>query len=231
MRTRVLIAGAGALGSVIGALLSKNAHVTLLGRKWHIDAINKKGLQITGVRNFVVNIRAVHDVNLLEKEYDYIFVTVKAYDTENIAIEMKEAGILAKGLVSFQNGVGNLEVLSQYFADLAIIGAVTTMGANVIGPGIVECAGIGDTYIGAWSRCSNAILHDLHTLLTSSAIPAQIVDDIEIKIWEKCAINSCINPLTAIFGIKNGELLKNKSLLKLMQIVAMEWGEVCRKAG
>ncbi len=47
---RILIAGAGALGSVFGGFLRKAGHqVTILGRAWHLDVIREKGLRIEGI--------------------------------------------------------------------------------------------------------------------------------------------------------------------------------------
>ena len=46
---RVAVIGAGAIGSVIGGLLAR-AHedVTLIGRRPHVDAVNRNGLRIDG---------------------------------------------------------------------------------------------------------------------------------------------------------------------------------------
>jgi len=47
---RILVVGAGAVGSVLGGLLAKADHdVTLLGRAWHLDVVSRQGLAITGL--------------------------------------------------------------------------------------------------------------------------------------------------------------------------------------
>ena len=42
----IVVFGAGAIGSLLGGLLSKNNNVVLIGRKQHVDKINKDGLKI-----------------------------------------------------------------------------------------------------------------------------------------------------------------------------------------
>ncbi|MEM3521764.1 MAG: 2-dehydropantoate 2-reductase N-terminal domain-containing protein [Candidatus Bathyarchaeia archaeon] len=46
---KILVIGAGAIGSVFGGFLSKKHEVTLIGRSPHIDKIRKKGLIISGI--------------------------------------------------------------------------------------------------------------------------------------------------------------------------------------
>lgn len=46
---RVLVYGSGAIGSLVGALLSKEHEVILLGRKEHMQAVRKNGLRVTGL--------------------------------------------------------------------------------------------------------------------------------------------------------------------------------------
>ncbi len=46
---KIMIFGAGALGSALGGFLSKYHEVILIGRKKHVSAINKRELKITGL--------------------------------------------------------------------------------------------------------------------------------------------------------------------------------------
>ncbi|GCC11214.1 2-dehydropantoate 2-reductase [archaeon] len=46
---KIMIFGAGALGSTLRGYLSKYHEVILIGRKKHVSAINKRGLEITSL--------------------------------------------------------------------------------------------------------------------------------------------------------------------------------------
>src|SRR5262245_63638346 len=79
----VLIAGAGALGSVIGGLLAaRGVPVTLLGRVEHLDAVRRRGLRIDGLfgEHHVGGLTCVSDVAALRGEFSTILLTVKSWD-------------------------------------------------------------------------------------------------------------------------------------------------------
>ena len=84
MSQRVLVAGAGALGSVFGGFLAAAGNdVTLLGRAPHLDAIAAGGLTIEGIfgARQVAGVRVATDAGRLRTPFDAVLLTVKAYDT------------------------------------------------------------------------------------------------------------------------------------------------------
>ena len=83
----IVIMGAGAVGSLFGALLSKNNNVTLIGRKNHIESINKSGLLIEGKTKLNVKINAEISVDNIKDTPDLLILTVKSYDTESAIIQ------------------------------------------------------------------------------------------------------------------------------------------------
>jgi len=114
---RILVAGAGALGSVLGGLLAATGRdVTLLGRRAHLDAARAGGLVIDGLfgtHRIVRGLTYASEVAELDQAYAAIFVTVKAYDTATMvaAVASRLAG--DGFLVSFQNGLGNVEAAER----------------------------------------------------------------------------------------------------------------------
>ena len=114
---RLLIMGAGSLGSVVGGLMAKSGHeVTLVGRAPHMEAIRRNGLRITGIwgEHLVSNLTAATDTSACTSgNYDLILVTVKSYDTavaaETIAPLMGDETLVC----SYQNGLGNVECLAD----------------------------------------------------------------------------------------------------------------------
>src|SRR6478735_1460909 len=113
---RILIAGAGALGSVFGGFLRRAGDdVTLLGRAAHLDAVARDGLRIDGlwgdhvVRGFAV----ATDPSTLRGPFDAILLPVKSYDTATAAAAV--APLLADDgvTISLQNGLGNVEEVER----------------------------------------------------------------------------------------------------------------------
>ncbi|MEE9223170.1 MAG: 2-dehydropantoate 2-reductase, partial [Thermoplasmata archaeon] len=109
---RILVFGAGALGSFVGGMLSQNNDVVLISRRQHVDTVNKNGLTITGKTEIVVHPIARESVDCNEKP-DWVLVATKSYDTEDA---MRTLSPFFKDAVflSLQNGLGNEDIMSRY---------------------------------------------------------------------------------------------------------------------
>ena len=77
----ILILGAGAIGSLYGAKLSKLNDVTLVARKEHVDKINKDGLEIEGLENNTYKLKATTKINKI-KDNTLKLLTTKVYDSK-----------------------------------------------------------------------------------------------------------------------------------------------------
>src|ERR1700736_1989541 len=135
----ILIAGAGAIGSIVGAMLRRAGHpVAMLGRENHLDTIAREGLQVSGIfgDHHVSGFVLASDPAQLQGPFDLILLTVKAYDTASVADRIKHL-LAPNGLVvSMQNGVGNLDVLVERFGPSRVIGGRVMLGAEIRSPGV-----------------------------------------------------------------------------------------------
>jgi len=220
---RVQIMGAGALGSLIGALIQLAGYeVIFVARGKQLSAL-KNGLRVSGLKEFELKVYCTDE----PEDADITFVTVKAYDTENAAKKLAEvdAGIVC----SLQNGVGNEEILAKYCR--RVLGGVTTYGANLKDYGHVVYAGEGYTYIGEMDGSISKEAEMVVDVLRSSGIRAEVVEDIEFRIWVKAVINAAINPITAICRVRNGEVVRNPYLWEVAKATAEEGREVMAKMG
>lgn len=130
---RVLIIGAGAVGSLIGARLALAGHdVTLVGRAALRDAVSADGLTLVtpdGARQTTYPQVATSAADALAglARFDLACLTVKAYDTSAVIDELRPVAGALPPLISFQNGIGNEEALAAAFgADRVIAGALDT---------------------------------------------------------------------------------------------------------
>ena len=219
---RVLIFGAGALGSLIGALLSRRNEVTLVGRKEHMSSIREEGLRISGHTDMVVRPSAVEMVEDLSG-YDYVFLTVKSYDTKRAMKSLAKLPGLGT-VVTMQNGLGNLETIGEYAN--SVIGGTTSHGATLRGPGDVVHAGTGDTVAGVYKGVSRESLDSLAGELTACGMRTDVTENLSGEVWAKAIVNAGINPLTAILGARNGYLLENPEVTGMLEEVCLEATEV-----
>lgn len=227
---RVVVMGAGAIGSMVGGRLASDHDVTLVGRRPHVDAIEAQGLTLTGETERTVETDAVTTVDGLEPA-DVVFLTVKAYDTAQAVRQALPVVGDHTFVVSLQNGLGNLETVAEHVPVPRVIGATTSHGCLFHGPGRVEHTGTGDTVLGPMEPPDLPAHHELAEALTKAGIQTEVVADIRPRLWSKAAVNAAINPLTAITGLPNGALIEVDELTNLLDAVARETEAVARGAG
>lgn len=207
--------GTGAIGSVFGGLLAKRGHeVALVGRKTHMDAVAKKGLHITGIlgNHHVRGIVCFTDTRGVRKKiktpFDFILLTVKAYDTERAAKEIAPLVKKYTQVVSLQNGLTNIDTIKKVVPLKNIIAGRVIFGAEVAKPGHVN--------VTVWAQdvaVGKIIKPRVDTktaraavMFTDAGIPTQTTDAIEPVLWTKALYNCALNPLGAFFGMTYGEL-------------------------
>ncbi|OGS40399.1 MAG: ketopantoate reductase [Euryarchaeota archaeon RBG_13_31_8] len=227
----IIIFGAGAIGSLLGAHLSKNNNVLLIGRKSHVSSIKKNNLIIKGKTNLKVKINAEESVNLAKFKPDILILTVKSYDTEQAILQAEKIIDENTIILSLQNGLDNIDKIKQYISYEKIIAGVTTHGALVSKPGIILHTGKGTTILGELNGKKTKHIVDIINCFNKSGIETSFSKDIIKEIWCKTVVNSSINPLTAIFDCKNGYLLKNPVLENILEKICKESSNIARADG
>ena len=218
----IVIFGAGAIGSLFGALLSKNNNVTLVARKNHVNAIKKYGLSIKGITKLNLKIEVTDSVVNVEVSPDLLILTVKSYDTDTA---IKQASSIIKEntqVLSLQNGLDNIDKIKKYVYPEKILAGVTTHGAFFSKPGEIQHTGKGTTVIGELSGKKTEQLDEISNLFNQAEIITITSQAIIKDIWSKAIINSCINPLTTFFQCKNGYLIENPILEHLVEMICKE---------
>ncbi len=225
---RILVFGAGAIGSLFGAKLSLYNDVTLLSRKEHAESIKKNGLILRGKTEGVYHVDAIHILDHYTGKPDIIIITVKSYDTREAIQEVVNKFGREIRVMSLQNGLDNLEKIEEFISRDRIFLGLTTEGCIFLKPGEVLHAGTGKTIVGSPEK--NEFVHDVMHEFRKAGFDTEISQDIIRDMWKKAIINACINPLTAIFEIKNGEL-KREILFDIVKDICMESVDVARASG
>jgi 2-dehydropantoate 2-reductase len=231
MKTVVL--GAGAMGSLFGGLLALSGEEVWLVdiRKEQIEAIRSAGLTIEekGERQ-IIHVNAASDVTSIGKA-DFIIFFVKTYHTEKAA---SDALVLQKKdtiFLTLQNGLGNEEAICKFVNPQMVILGVTNHGATLLGPGHTRHAGWGKTYIGELDGKVTDRAKQIAQVFNQAGIKTEVTSTVHDLIWDKFFINIGINALTALTGLKNGQLLDHPETLRLMEALVSEAVEVAGKKG
>jgi 2-dehydropantoate 2-reductase len=153
-------------------------------------------------------------------------VLVKSWQTADAAGQLKEC-LTADGLaLTLQNGLGNRETLEGALGERRVALGVTTLGATLLGPGLVRPAGDGTVTLGAHPR-----LEPMAEALRSAGFAVEVDPDPLSLLWGKLVINAAINPLTALLGVRNGELLERPAARLLLAYVVGEAAAVAQALG
>jgi len=229
----ILIAGAGAIGSVMGAMLRRAGHqVAMLGRANHLEAIALDGLRVSGLfgDHLVKDFSLASDPGRLQGPFDLILLTVKAYDTASMADRI--APLLAPDglVVSMQNGVGNLDILVERFGAARVIGGRVMLGAEIRSPGAAhatvfgEPIAIGPSALTNREHCARLFqrAREVAAIITAAGIPTEAHEDIAPLLWTKLFYNAALNPLGALLRLNYGALAADPDLRAIMDEVIEE---------
>lgn len=206
---KVVIIGAGAMGSLFGARMAEAGTEVWLHDVWaeHVLTINENGLSVEYEgKTRRVPIRATGDP-LEIGTAGLVLIFVKSTDTRAAA---QTAGRIAGpgGLVlTLQNGIGNPDTVSGIVGPDRVLAGTTAHGATLLGPGRIRHAGTGPTVIGPWGGCGHGRVRKIADLLSRAGILTETTRDVRGTLWRKLIVNVGINAITALTGIKNGQIL------------------------
>lgn len=234
----VLVAGAGAIGTVFGGLLERGRRtVTYLGRREFVDVARRTGLRIEGLFGEFSTADAVAhaDASELRGEFRTVLLTVKSYDTEAmvraIAPHLAADGVL----VCLQNGLGNLECAASVVGERRVLGARVIFGAERVGVAhvrvTVNAAPVAVGSPDPRDERRQSIAADLAATFAEVGVPSEPTPNLLRELWAKVFYNAALNPLGALLGVPYGHLPTDPDARAIMDRVIDEAFAVARAAG
>jgi len=212
------------MGSLFAAYLTEGGlDVTLVDKlPARAAQLRASGIVVKGVRGeHRVRVRVTTDAASVGPA-ELVMVCVKAYDTEQ-ALTQHLALVGPETVVwSVQNGLGNVEAMARVVSESHVVGGSTTLGANLLRPGLVHHAGDGNTIMGEIDGSRSERVERLARTLSGAGIPILVSDDIGRAIWSKLLINVGINALTALLWVRNGGLVEHEPPREVMREAVAE---------
>ncbi len=221
---KIFVLGAGAIGSSIGALLSVNNDVTLIGNKAHIEAINSHGLIIEEETRREFRAKAETAINEIQPG-SLILLTTKAHDAVPAIRSIKRLLKSDTVVLVLQNGLEIRETVQKIVgAKGEFVRGLVLMAAEFLEPGKIKFWN-GQTIIEA-----TATGKKIASLFNESGLRTKFSDDIRREEWGKMVINCVINPLTTILKVRNNEIITD-SLEGIRRKIIEECIDVAKAEG
>ena len=195
---RVCVIGAGAIGGLLAAHLSRECEAWVLTRRpQHAEQLNQEGLQVSGKHEFVGRVQATADASELP-DFDLGIIAVKANDLEPVGLRL--AGLAPQAtMMTIQNGLGAEAVIAGH-GDWPLISSVTFMSGTRRSDAHVEYELDTATWLGPWAgtKTDQASVDAVAGLINASGLNAEAMDDLVPAQWSKLIFNSAINSVSAL---------------------------------
>ena len=169
--------------------------------------------------------------NLHGPPLDILLICVKSTSTLTIAHQLPQLyanGTIDKDtvLISLQNGVGNLDILTPFCSTPnVIVQGVTYMGASSLQVGSFRAGGTGATVVGG--SMSSMVQHKLEQFKQTMAraqLECSLVEPSQIKsiVWSKLIVNAAINPVATLLDGPNGQTVATSAARRVVRSLVNE---------
>lgn len=234
---RIGVIGAGAIGCVVGGLLTKAGRDITLIDQWpeHIQAMKKSGLRLSGTcgeHTVPVNALHIHELQGVREPFDAVFVAVKSYDTDWATLLGLTCLKMPDGVVvDFQNGL-NDDRVAALAGEERTLGCVITMAAGLYEPGHAMRTDTGRIgfKIGELDGAESDRARELVKIVNEVA-PAQLTTNLRGERWSKLAVNCMANPLAGLSGLGSAEVRSEPAPRRVAIQIAAEVIKVGRALG
>jgi 2-dehydropantoate 2-reductase len=229
---KILVMGAGAVGSYFGARLrDAGEDVVLCARGEHLHAIREHGLDITSIRGDLRIEVTATDTPRDFAPYDLILFCVKAYDTEAAARAISECVAPGGAILTLQNGVENESKLAEIFGRDAVMGGNARVGVEIVAPGKIIHLSSGHIDFGELDGRETDRTEKIADVFQRAGILGQVSSDIMSARWDKLIWNGAFNTVTTLTRRRVGDLLDDPESIKLLRTMMQEIVSVARAEG
>ena len=215
--SRNAIYGAGSLGTVLGAYITKNGgQVDLINRnKAHVEILNTKGAKIIGTVDMTVPVKAITPEEM-EGKYDVIVLLTKQLFNKDVVTMLKDFLSENGVIVTLQNGIPEPGIAEIVGANHTM-GCAVEWGAALIEPGVCELTSAPDSlsfHMGKLEGITDEQVKMVKDLLELMC-PVHEEENLMGARWSKLLINATFSGLGTVVGGVFGDVSEDKDAQKV----------------
>lgn len=208
-KPHVTVVGAGGMGALFGAILQEGGlTVTLVdSNAAHVAAINRDGLRIEGFGgNRVVRIPATTDPATITRT-DLMLFQCKGYSTREAARSVRHLADAGAVAISFQNGLGNEEVLMEELGEGGVLGGLTAMAGLLLAPGRIRDFSRVPSCIGEMTGGLSDRASRIAGAFTAAGLETRASADVVRDIWKKLLGNIAMSAVSGVTDLTGAAAL------------------------
>ena len=230
---RTAIYGAGSLGTILGAYITKNGgFIDLINRnKAHVEALRTNGARITGTVSFIQKVTALTP-DEMTGTYDIIFLLTKQQHNREVVTFLKPFLADDGVIVTMQNGIPEM-LVGEIVGEERVIGCTVAWGATMKSGGECELTSAPDSLtfsIGTLTPQRHKHFDEVKRLLEMMG-RVDIDDNFIGTRWSKLLINAAFSGMSAVLGCTFGEAAGNRQSRRIGQRIIKECIDVCAASG
>ena len=230
---RIAIYGAGSLGTILGAFISKaGIEIELINRnKAHVEALKNNGAQVVGTLQFRQPVVAYtpEEMNGL---YDIVFLMTKQQHNKEVVQKLNSYLAPDGVLVTFQNGLPEMQI-AEILGEERVLGCTVAWGATMKEPGVCELTSEPDALsfsLGAISEKRSKHFAKVKDLLERMGT-VDVEENFLGTRWSKLLINAAFSGMSAVLGCTFGEAAGPRDSRRVVQALIKECIDVCEAGG
>lgn len=230
----IVIYGTGGVGGYFGARLAQAGNgVTFIARGNHLEAIQKNGLQLKSPKGDYLVFPANATANISEiTDIDLILVSVKTWQLEAAAKEIKQVLNEKTMVISLLNGVNNTEVLGAVIDKKHLLGGLCKVVSKIEDFGVINHLSYEPTIVfGELDNVKTERALSLEKVFLNAGITTKLAENIQTEIWSKFLFISTISAIGALTRATVGEIIASTELKKMMRKTADEIVAVAKARG
>jgi 2-dehydropantoate 2-reductase len=210
---KIAMMGSGGVGGFFGGRLAHAGYeVSFIARGAHLAAMRERGLTIESQAHgdiHVPKVRATDDPASLGK-VDLVIFSVKLWDTEAAARQVRPLLKPGTGVLSLQNGVIKDDILRRELGEESVMGGVAYVATTISRPGVIHQVGTMQRIIlGEYNGRTSERARFLHEALLKAGVTSELSGDVRRAIWEKYVFLVGISATTTAMRATIGPIRKN----------------------
>ena len=230
---RAAIFGAGSLGTILGAFITKNGgQIDLINHnEGHVAALQAQGARIVGTLTFSQPVTA-YVTEKMCVNFDILFLMTKQQKNGEIVRFLKDYLSDDGVIVTLQNGLPELQI-GGIVGREHVLGCTVAWGATMLEPGVCELTSAPDSLtfsLGSLSDPSHPKIQAVKELLEKMG-PVTVENNFVGTRWSKLLINAAFSGMSAVLGCTFGQAAGNRASRRVVQALIKECIDVCASGG